>query len=105
MRRSPLAALVLGAALTLAPTGTAGAEVTELTPPDPGSEVRAMIGWESLDNSLRWIGLQTIQGGEVTTAFRKAPDIATIPCTFNCEVPAGSTKPWRMWAAGAGRVA
>lgn len=92
-----------GGVAALVATGTAGAEVTELTPPDPGSEVRSMIGWESLDNSLRIVCYQTIQGGEVSSAFRKAPDLALIPCTFNLEVPAAG-KPWRMWAAGTTRV-
>ena len=56
----------------------------------PGNEVRIMIGWESLDNTMRLICCQTIQGGEVAAAFKKAPDVAAIPCTFNLEMPVGA---------------
>ncbi len=92
-----------GGVAALVPTGTAGSELTTLTPPNPGTEVRSMIGWESLDNTLRLICHQTIQGGEITSAFRKAPDLALIPCTFNLEVPSGG-QPWTMFAAGTKRV-
>lgn len=90
---------------TAALTATSGATTTSLftlNPPAPGAEVRCMIGWESLDNTLRLIGHQTIQGGEVATAFKKAPDKAVIPCTFNFEVPAAGN-PWTMYSAGTAR--
>ncbi len=93
-----------GGVSALVPTGAAGAELTTLEPPDPGNEVRAMVLWESTDATVRLMLRQTIQGGEVSTAFQKAPSIAAIPCTFNMEIPTGSTKPWTMWSAGAGRA-
>jgi hypothetical protein len=61
-----------------------------------------MIGWESLDNTVRLVCYQTIQGGEVASAFQKAPDVAVIPCTFNLEVPVAG-KPFDIWGAGANR--
>jgi hypothetical protein len=84
--------------------GDATTTLTELEPPDPGGEVRAMIGWESLDNTLRLMLRQTIQGGEVSSAFQKAPALALIPCTFNMEVPTNGTKPWKLVGAGTKRV-
>ncbi len=92
-----------GGISALVATGTAGAEVTSIKPPRLGTEVRCMLGWESLDGSLRLIAYQTIQGGEVTTSFRRAPDIATIPCSFNFETPP-SGDPWEMFTAGTARV-
>jgi hypothetical protein len=92
-----------GGVAALVPTGLAGEELTTLEPPDPGNEVRSMILWESTDATLRIMLRQTFQGGEVSSAFQKAPDIAAIPCTFNFEVPS-SGKPWTMWAAGTTRV-
>lgn len=92
-----------GGVAALVPTGTAGSELTTLNPPTPGAEARAMIGWESLDNTVRLVCHQTLQGGEVTSAFQKAPGMALIPCTFNLEVPSGG-QPWTMWAAGTKRV-
>jgi hypothetical protein len=93
-----------GGIAALAPTGGAGLELTTLEPPDPGSEVRSQILWESTDATVRLLLRQTLQGGEVSTAFQKAPDIAAIPCTFNMETPVGAGKPWTMWAAGTTRV-
>jgi len=92
-----------GGVSALTPTsGTGATALYTLSPPTPGAEVRCMIGWESLDNTVRLIGHQTIQGGEITSAFKKAPDYATVPCTFNFEVPAAG-QPWTMYSAGASR--
>lgn len=92
-----------GGVAALVPTGTAGSELTLLEPPDPGTEVRSMILWESTDATVRLLLRQTLQGGEVSSAFNKAPDYAAIPCTFNMEVPT-TGKPWSMWGAGTTRV-
>jgi hypothetical protein len=92
-----------GGVAALVPAGLAGEELTTLEPPDPGNEVRSMILWESTDATLRIMLRQTFQGGEVSSAFQKAPDIAAIPCMFNFEIPS-SGKPWTMWAAGTTRV-
>lgn len=81
---------------TITTTGSAGTEVNKYTPTNPGQEVRAMIGWESLDGTLRIIAYQTINGGTVKSAFKKAPSIAVIPCQFNFEVPS-SGQPFEMW--------
>ena len=92
-----------GGVAALVPSGAAGSELTTLEPPDPGNEVRAMILWESTDATVRLMIRQAIQGGEVSTDFKKAPDKAVIPCTFNLEVPT-TGKPWIMWGAGTTRV-
>lgn len=93
-----------GGVAALTATGTAGSELTTLEPVDPGDEVRSMILWESTDSTLRLMLRQTLQGGEVSSAFQRAPSIAAIPCTFNLEIPTGGTKPWIMWGAGTTRV-
>jgi hypothetical protein len=83
-------------------SGTGATALTSFSPPAPGAEVRCMIGWESLDSTLRLICYQTLQGGEIASAYRKAPAIALIPCQFNFEVPS-SGKPFEFFAAGAAR--
>lgn len=93
-----------GGVAALTPTGTAGSEITSLEPPDPGTEVRAMVLWQSTDDTVRILLRQTIQGGEISSAFQKAPNIAAIPCTYNMEIPTSGAKPWKMWGAGASRV-
>ena len=92
-----------GGIAALTSTGSAGSELTTLEPPEPGAEVRAMLLWESTDSTVRLMVRQSMQGGEISSAFAKAPSVAAIPCTFNFEVPA-SGKPWTMWTAGLTRV-
>lgn len=92
------------AALTVTWPGTGATSLYKFEPPEPGAEVRAMILWESTDRTLRLLCRQTIQGGQVQSAFKKAPDIAAIPCTFNLEIPTGSTKPFTFWSAGVSRA-
>jgi len=89
-----------------APTVVSGAGATLLSrvrPPVAGSESRAMIGWESLDNTVRLIGFQLINSGRISMAFKKAPDFTTIPCTFNFEIPASTGIPWETYGAGVSR--
>lgn len=83
-------------------SGTGATQLTKYTPPAPGAEVRTMLGWESLDGTVRLVCYQTIQGGSVELANKKAPAKALLACTFNFEVPASGT-PWDMWTAGAAR--
>ena len=92
-----------GGIAALTPTsGTGATALYDLEPPAPGAETRCMIGWESLDNTLRLVLRQCIQGGEVSSAFQKAPQLATIPCTFQMEKPA-SAQPFKWSAAGVAR--
>ena len=94
---------VNGGVAALSPTsGTGATALYDLEPPSPGSEVRSMIGWESLDHTVRLICRQTFSGGEISTAFQKAPSIAAIPCTFNLEIPSGA-QPWKISTAGSAR--
>ena len=62
-----------------------------------------MIGWESLDGTVRIVAYQCLQGGKVDMAFKKAPSIAVIPTDFNFEVPS-SGLPWKMYTAGTVRA-
>lgn len=84
-------------------TGSGVTLSSSYTPPAPGAEVRAMIGWESLDHTLRFVCYQTMQGGAVTSAFKKAPALAVIPCKFNFEVPT-SGNPFKLYGAGTARL-
>jgi hypothetical protein len=91
-----------GIAALTATTGTGATSLFTMEPPEPDAEVRSMILWESTDRTVRLMLRQTIQGGAVESAFQKAPALATIPCTFNIEVPAAG-KPFTMWSAGTAR--
>jgi hypothetical protein len=94
-----------GGVAAIAPTGTIGAEVTSLEPPVEGTETRAQVMWESTDSTLRLLGRQSFQTGEVSSDFKPAPDKALIPCEYAFEQPSTGLRPWKMWAAGTQRVA
>lgn len=93
-----------GTAALAATSGTGATSLGTLNPPAAGSEVRCMIGWESLDNTTRLVCHQTLQGGEISSAFQRAPQKALIPCSFQMEVPTAG-QPWTMYSAGADRLA
>ena len=91
-----------GGTLTVV-SGTGATQLNKLVPPTPGTEVRAMLGWESLDATMRVIVYQAFQGGSIKSAFKKAPSTALIPCEFNFEVPA-SGNPTEFYTAGTARA-
>jgi hypothetical protein len=84
-------------------TGTTTTTMTKLDPPQPGQEVRCMIGWESVDSTVRWIGRQAINSGNIDVAMAKAPANANIPFTLNLEKPS-SAQPFSWWTAGVARA-
>lgn len=90
-----------GASTTV--TGAGATTITKLDPPAVGSEVRAMIGFESLDSTFRFVAYQVFNSGSIKLQFNKAPAKTSIPWTGKMEKPA-STQPWSMWTAGAARA-
>lgn len=91
-----------GTAALVATSGSGATSLFTLEPPDPGTEVRSMILWESTDRTVRVLLRQALQGGEVASSFQKGTDYAGIPCTFNMEIPSVG-KPFTMWSAGTTR--
>jgi hypothetical protein len=89
------------AALTVT-SGSGATSLFTLEPPAPGAEVRCILLWESTDKTLRLRARQVIQGGSIASVFKKAPALATIPCTFQMEVPAAA-QPFTLWSAGTTR--
>jgi hypothetical protein len=87
-------------------TTVSGATVTlssKLAPPTPSTIKRRMVGWESLDHTLRLIGYQSLQGGAMQASFKRAPDKAGLATTWNFEQPATGDA-FNFWAAGVGRL-
>lgn len=91
-----------GGTLTVV-SGTGATQLNKYEPPDPGGEVRAMLGWESLDSTVRAICYQCLNSGTVETAFKKAPDKSLLPCEFRFEKPA-TTQPFEFYTAGTARA-
>lgn len=97
-------ALNVGTGNLVTVSGTGATTLSKLSPPTPAQIIRCMIGWESLDATTRLFGYQVINGGEMTSAFKRAPDKAVIPFQLNFEVPASPTVPFDFFFAGTGRV-
>lgn len=83
-------------------SGTGATTLSKLSAPDPTAIVRLMIGWESLDNTVRAVMYQTINGAEIKMANKRAPAVGSIPVEFNFEKPS-ATPPIDFWSAGTAR--
>lgn len=86
-------------------SGVAGSAtaINKWTPPPVGSESRAALLWQSLDGTMRIFMYQTVQVNEMETAFKKAPDIAVLPCEFRFEIDA-SGRIFEAYTAGPTRL-
>lgn len=95
---------VNGGVAALAPTGVAGSEITTFEPPTPGTETRAMLLWQSDDDTVRLLVRKAISSGEVSMTMNKAPNYASIPTMWNMEIPTSTAVPFKMWQAGLTRA-
>lgn len=78
---------------TVVTSGVAPNQVVTYEPPEPGQEVRRMVGFQSEDGQERWIFRQCFQGGTVSMVRRKGSDKTLIPVEMRVEKPA-SGKPF-----------
>ena len=93
-----------GGVAALTPTsGTGATALYDVSPTAVGGEVRAMLGWESLDHTMRLVAYQVLCSGTITSAFQKGPSQAVIPCTFNMETTSAGLI-FKMSGAGASRA-
>jgi hypothetical protein len=87
---------------TLTTSGSGATLLSSYTLPAIGAETRCYIGWESVDNTERWWGLQCFQTGSVGIQRKKGADNATLPLTFTME-PDASSQPIYFFSAGTNR--
>jgi hypothetical protein len=73
-------------------TITSGSGIVTFEPPDLGTEVRTMLGFESEDATERWVYRQCYQTGDSTITRAKGAAKATISCEFTLEKPATGAK-------------
>lgn len=90
-----------GGTLTVV-SGSTTTTLSSYVPPTPGAEVRCMIGWQSLDATLRLVCYQCFAGGALEMAFRRNPDFTSLPAEFNLEIPTSGT-PFKLYSAGVAR--
>jgi hypothetical protein len=89
---------------TIATVSGAGVTLSSsYTPASAGNEVRCMIGWESLDHTVRLVTYQTINTGAVEMQMRKGATFAAMACDFTFEVPSSGI-PYKFYSAGTARL-
>lgn len=71
-------------------TITTGTGIVTFEPPDLGTEIRSMIGFQSEDGQERWVYRQCFSNGEVTIERRKGNNKSVIATEFELEKPAAA---------------
>ncbi len=74
---------------------TTPAGLVTFEPPDLGTEVRTMIGFEAEDHTERWIYRQCFQTGTITLGRKKGAANASIAAQFALEKPATGLRLFR----------
>jgi len=87
---------------TLATSGAGATLLSSFTLPKIGAEVRCQIGWEAVDNTERWWGLQCFQTGSIGVQRQKGADNASLPLTYTLE-PDATGEPIYIFGAGTTR--
>lgn len=82
---------------------TPGAGIVSFEPPDLGTEVRRMLGFESEDHQERWIFRQCFQTGDMTITRAKGANNATISVEYTLEKPATGSKLFKAIMVSPGR--
>lgn len=95
-----LARALNGAVTTV--TGSGTTLLTQVDAPNPVNEVPCMIGYESLDQTVRYVARQVRNAGNLSVAMAKAT-ASMIPWNANLEKPQ-SAQPYSWWTAGSARA-
>ena len=85
---------------------TTGAGTTLLSTgilPAPGQEVRCMLGWESDDNTERWVAEQCLQTGTLSRKAQKGANVGTYSVEFQFELGPVTNRPFTPYGAGTNR--
>lgn len=85
-------------------TITGGAGIVTFEPPDLGTEIRVMLGFESEDSQERWVYRQCYQQGDITITRGKGAAKALISAEFKLEKPATGLKLFKAIMASANRA-
>lgn len=88
---------------TITTSGTGVTKMSTYVPPLAGSEVRVMLGFQSLDDDEILIWPQVFNSGGFETARTGFADKHVLPVEFSVELPdpAVLTTPYKRWVAGA----
>lgn len=75
---------------------TTGAGIVTFEPPDLGTEVRVMLGFEAEDHTERWVYRQCFQTGSLAITRQKGAAKATLPVEFTLEKPATGARLFKV---------
>lgn len=84
-------------------TGSGTTLLTQVDAPSPSNEVPCMLGWESLDATVRLVLRQAKNTGALDVQVAKAPNMGQIPWVGNCTKPASSPA-YSWFMAGTARA-
>jgi hypothetical protein len=84
-------------------------DATNFEFPIPSAIVGVMLVWDSeevptVNTNRRWIFRSVVPNGTISISRHKAPDKATIPAQFQCQLPSGQTSPVRIFPNASGLV-
>jgi len=87
---------------TITTSGTAGTKLNVYVPPLVGTEVRVMLGFQSLDDDEVIIWPQVFNTGSVEIQRGTLDQVAGLPVEFDAELPdpAVLTTPYKRWTTG-----
>lgn len=77
--------------------GTPTGGFVTFEPPALGDEQRLMVMWQSDEGDEGLLLRKALSSGAIAVARKKAPDKATIPVTFVCEVPDNGDPEWMYY--------
>ncbi|MEP6651360.1 MAG: hypothetical protein ABJA74_15835, partial [Lapillicoccus sp.] len=84
-------------------TGATTTLLTEIVPPTVGAEIRSMWGWQSEDDTVRFIAYQALQTGSIGMKANKGANNAQLALDLKLEVATAGV--YRIQLAGAVRGA
>lgn len=90
---------------TLTSGGTAPNTFQTIEPPDLGTEVYTMLGFESEDHEERWVFRNCRQTGNIQIQRKKGADKATIATEWRCLKGASGEKPFKAIISDARKAA
>lgn len=83
-------------------SGTGVTLSSKVEPPDSDQIINRMIGWESLDHTMRFVGRQAINGGEMQINLARGA-AANIASTWSFQRPT-TGKAFTFYGAGTARL-
>lgn len=80
-------------------SGSGGSRLTTVAPPEAGESVGCMVGWQSQDDSVRFIARECVPAGDLSVGFRPGADNATLSVVWRIQRPSAGGPPYSIFLA------